>query len=209
MGKIGSTWRCRLRARCTSHKINMSQDTIARIKLTMISGLFHASAWDPACCMANTKNPELESIVALPRKSMLLKAVHDRRSATFSWGQKLVIIRIVTRPQGTLVSMSCRAMRKFATQTYFMLKSHLQSDSSDITPPIKGPRTNAVARVAPIKAPMRLGRCTGPTSISPIWVRLYRPDAPIPWNARQMILGQLAAILLKEGTQFIQCNHVF
>lgn len=53
-----------------------------------------------------------------------------------------------------------------------MLKSHRQLDSCDTVPPTIGPSTNATARVAPIMAPIRLGRCAGPTSRMLIWVRL-------------------------------------
>jgi hypothetical protein len=69
-----------------------------------------------------------------------------------------------------------------------MLNSHLQSESWETAPPIIGPSTKATANVAPIIAPIKLGRWEGPTSTRPICVKLYRPDAPIPWKARHTIL---------------------
>lgn len=92
-------------------------------------------------------------------------------------------------------------------RTYFMLNSHLQSESWEISPPIIGPRTKATARVAPIMAPMRLGLSTGPTSTRLIWVKLYRPEAPIPWKARQTILHLVSRTLINYMSSNLQCDH--
>ena len=78
---------------------------------------------------------------------------------------------MATRPKGILAvvsgnSQGCKIV------TYFMLKSHRQSENCTTTPPIIGPNTNAIVRVAPIMAPIKLGLCDGPTSTKPIWVRL-------------------------------------
>lgn len=77
------------------------------------------------------------------------------------------------------------------SQTHLRLKSHLQSECMEIRPPRRGPRTNAMASVAPIIAPIRLGRWAGPTSTRAIWVKLYRPDAPMPWKARHAMLMKM------------------
>lgn len=91
-----------------------------------------------------------------------------------------------------------------------MWNSHLQSESWAMTPPSSGPRTKATASVAPIMAPMRLGRWTGPISTSPICVKLYKPEAPMPWSARQIMLPHVSVSMESDGDvgACIQCNHV-
>lgn len=136
--------------------------------------------------MANTKRPELQSSVMLPMKSIDVKAFQDSIWQVFSGGQKFVIASMATNPKGILVVLV--AIPKGDMGTYFMLKSHRQSENCTTTPPTMGPNTNAMVKVAPIMAPIKLGLCDGPTSTKPIWVRLYSPDAPMPWNPRQTIL---------------------
>lgn len=74
---------------------------------------------------------------------------------------------MAARPKGMLAIVSGN-IHGCEIATYFMLKSHRQSENCTTTPPTIGPNTNAMVRVAPIMAPIKLGLCEGPTSTKPI-----------------------------------------
>jgi hypothetical protein len=115
-------------SKCTSHHTNTSQLAPEMTKAEMISGLPQANVSEPACWTANTRKPELVRRVALPRKSMLVKAFHEKKCDTSSCGQRFVIVRITTKPKGMLTSSVF--LQVCASQyTYFMLNNHLQSES--------------------------------------------------------------------------------
>ena len=131
MGKMGSMRRIWLISRHASQEMKTTQLIAEITRAEMMAGLLQEKVCDPACCTANTRSPELLRRLALPIKSMRVKASLEKKLDESSLGHKLVIARTVTRPNGMLSSSVlkyCPSQALGRQGTYFMLKSHRQSE---------------------------------------------------------------------------------
>jgi hypothetical protein len=78
MGKMGSIRGKRFISNRTSHQTKATQLNADITNAETMAVLPHVNAWDPACCIAKTRKPELLSRVILPTKSMLVNALQEK-----------------------------------------------------------------------------------------------------------------------------------
>lgn len=119
-----------------------------------------------------------------------------------------------TTPKGTLIVVTVGQFFfwRLCNITYLSKNTHLQVDFSVMRPPNIGPM--AFPRAAkPMAEAVYKGYFTGGTSSYSITEEIeYRPEPPIPWNARHTILGcdnQNRVHIIWQGKEWIKTYNWF